>query len=101
MRQCKAPTEEQITRIRAKWKRITRLGLPLFVLSFGTVMLVWMCISYVGFTYLFGKQRLLHQSNVIDTVLPCMMILSYIFPLFYYWSLKQAIRRIGPEQATT
>jgi hypothetical protein len=94
MRRSKTPTEDQIVMMHENWKRISRLGLPLFILLFGSIILAWMCICYVGFTYLSGKQELLHDAFVIESTLPCMMLISYCIPLFYYLSVRRAIRRI-------
>ncbi len=90
--------EKQAIKIRATWKKISRMGMPLFVLAFGTLLLLWMCICFVGFLHLHGTQRLLHESFVIESTLPCMAILSYILPVAYYWMLKQWIRRIEPSE---
>ena len=93
------PTEKQKAKIRANWARITRLGLPLYTLLFGTALLAWMCICYISFSYLYGTQRLLHQTWYIESILPFIALLSYIFPLAYYWMVRIAIKRIGPTEA--
>ena len=97
--QTHAPTEKQKAKIRANWARITRLGLPLYTFLFGTALLVWMCICYIGFSYLYGTQRLLHESWYIKTILPFIAFISYVFPLAYYWMVRMAIKRIGPTEA--
>jgi hypothetical protein len=43
-------SEKQATKIHANWKRISRFGMPFFVLAAGSILLVWMCICFVGFT---------------------------------------------------
>jgi hypothetical protein len=92
-------TNEQAQKIRKNWNRISRMGLPLYVLAFGSAMLLWMCLCFVGFTYLNGTQRLLHESFVIESTLPCMAFLSYLAPVAYYISIKTAIKRVGQAEA--
>jgi hypothetical protein len=99
MRHCQTPTEKQKAKIRANWARLSRLGLPLFTLLFGTALLAWMYICHIGFSYLYGTQHLLHQSWYIETTLPFMALLSYLFPLAYYWMVWTWIKRIGPSEA--
>jgi hypothetical protein len=99
MRLYQTPTEKQKAKIRANGARMTRLGLPLFTLLVGTVLLAWMCICYVGFSYLYGTQHLLHQSWYIKSTLPFMAIISYIFPPAYYLMVWTWIKRIGPTEA--
>jgi hypothetical protein len=99
MRLYQTPTEKQKAKIRANWARITRLGLPLFTLLFGTALLVWMCICLTGFSYLYGTQRLLRESWYIKSTLPFITFLSYLFPLTYYWMVRTWIKRIGPTEA--
>ena len=94
-----APTEKQKAKIRANWARITRLGLPLYTFLLGTALLAWMCICYVGFSYLYGTQRLLHHTWYIESILPGMAFLSYLFPLAYYAMVWTWIKRIGPTEA--
>jgi hypothetical protein len=98
MRVPAASTEKQIARIRAKWKNISRLGMPLFVLTRGTILFARMCLCYVGFIYLYGRLRLLHQAFVIESSVPCLLLLSYTFPIAGYWMVSRMIHRIGPEQ---
>ena len=93
------PTEKQKAKIRTNWARITRLGLPLFTLLLGTGLLVWMCICFTGFNYLYGTQGLLHNSWYIKSTLPFMALLSYLVPLAYYWMVWTWIKRIGPTEA--
>ena len=92
-------TDKQVQKISKRWNRISRMGLPLYVLAFGSVMLLWMCLCFVGFTYLNGTQRLLHESFVIESTLLCMAFLSYLLPVVYYISLKAAMRNIGQAEA--
>jgi hypothetical protein len=99
MRLYKTPTEKQKVKIRANWARLTRLGLPLFTLLVGTALLVWMCICYIGFSYLYGTQHLLHQGWYIKSTLPFMAFLSYLFPLAYYAMVWTWIKRIGLTEA--
>jgi len=92
-------TDEQAQKIRKNWNRISRLGLPLYIFVFGSAMLLWMCLCFVGFTYLNGTQRLLHESFIIESTLSCMAFFSYLAPIVYYISLKAAMRNIGPAKA--
>jgi hypothetical protein len=99
MRLYETLSDKQKAKIRANWARITRLGLPLFTLLVGTALLIWMCICYTGFSYLYGTQHLLHQSWYIKSILPGMAFLSYLFPLAYYFMVWTWIKRIGPTEA--
>jgi hypothetical protein len=101
MRLYQTATEKQKVKICANWARISRLGLPLFTLLLGTAILVWTCLCYIGFSYLYGTQRLLHETWYIQSVLPFMAFLSYIFPLAYYGMVWIWIKRIGPTEAST
>jgi len=91
----RTPTEEQIRKVQERWQKMDRLGLPLFVLTRGTILLIWMCFCFVCMLYLYGRQRFLHQAFVFESVLPCMAILAYVMPLTQYWMVRQMVRRTG------
>jgi hypothetical protein len=98
MRLYQTPTEKQKIKIRANWAKISRLGLPLFTLLLGTALLIWICICFTGFSYLYGTQRFLHESWYIKNTLPFLAVISYFFPLVYYWIVWTWIKRIGPTE---
>jgi hypothetical protein len=98
MRLYQTPTEKQKTKIRTNWARISRLSLPLFTLLFGTALLIWICICFAGFSYLYGIQRFLHESWYIKSTLPFLAVVSYFVPLVYYWMVWTWIKRIGPTK---
>jgi hypothetical protein len=91
-------SEKHATKIRATWKRISGLGMPFFVLAAGSILLVWMCLCFVGFTYLYGTQKVLRDAFVIKSTLPCMAFLSYFFAVVYYMMVKLSVGRIGLAQ---
>jgi hypothetical protein len=92
-------SEKQATKIRANWKRISRFGMPFFVLAAGSILLVWMCLCFTGFTYLYGTQKLLRDSFVIKSTLSALAFLSYFCAVIYYLMAKNMVGRIGPTQA--
>jgi hypothetical protein len=77
-------SEKQATKIRANWKKISRFGMPFFVLAAGSILLVWMCICIVGFTYLYGTQKVLREAFVIKSTLSYTASLSYFSAFVYY-----------------
>jgi hypothetical protein len=89
-----ATTDKQIRRVREQRQKMVRLGLPLFVLTRGTILLLWMCLCFVGMMYLYGRQRLLHQAFVLESTLPCTALLAYLMPLAQYWMVRQMVRRM-------
>jgi hypothetical protein len=90
--------EKQAMKIRANWKRISHRGMPFFVLAAGSILLAWMCLCFVGFTYLYGTQRVLRDMFVIKSTLPCMAFLSYFCAAVYYLMVKLWVGRIGLVQ---
>jgi hypothetical protein len=92
-------SEKQVTKIRANWKRISRFGMPFFVLTFGTVLVLWICLCFAGFTYLYGTQKVLRDPFVIKSTLPCAAFLSYFFAVIYYLIVKVAVGRVEEPHA--
>ncbi len=99
MRQTRIPSEEQQTKIRKRWAAMHRRGVAFFIASRGILLLLWMCICYVGFSCLFGTQRLLHQAFVIESTLPCLMLLSAMLPVGQYLMVRGMMKRIGPANS--
>jgi hypothetical protein len=73
--------------------------MPFFVLTFGTALLLWMCLCFAGFTYLYGTQKVLRDPFVIKSTLPCAAFLSYFFAVIYYLVVRVAVRRTEIPQA--
>jgi hypothetical protein len=86
-------SEKQATKIRANWKRISRFGMPFFVLTFGTVLLLWVCLCFAGFTYLYETQKVLRDTFLIKSTVPCAAFLSYFFAVIYYLMVRVEVRR--------
>jgi hypothetical protein len=86
-------SEKQAAKIRANWKRISRFGMAAFVLGAGTVLLLWMCLCFVGFTHFYGTQKILRDPFVIKSTLPCLAFLSYFCAVVYYLMVKLAVKR--------
>ena len=95
MREASLPNEKQLAKIRERWDGMHRRGLAFFIASRGSLMLLWMCVCYVGFSYLEGTQRLLHEPFVIASTLPCMALLSFMLPVAQYVLVRGMIKRIG------
>jgi hypothetical protein len=92
-------SEKQVTKIRANWKRVSRFGMPFFVLTFGTALLLWMCLCFAGFTYLYGTQTVLRDPFVIKSALPCAAFLNYFCAVIYYPMVKVAVARVEEPHA--
>jgi hypothetical protein len=93
-------SEKQAMKIRANWTRISRFGVMAFVLGAGTVLLLWMCLCFVGFTHLYGTQKVLRDPFVIESTLPCFAFLSYLFAVVYYLMIKLMTNRIRPVEGS-
>jgi hypothetical protein len=90
----KQATETQVEKIRKNWARISRLGFVRFVLLVGTAMFFFMIACWVGFTYLYGTEKVLRMAFVWEATLPCTAFLSYLFPALYYGMVRTWIRRV-------
>jgi hypothetical protein len=101
MRQFNTSAEKRIAKFRKEWTWITRLGATFYIFGLGAIVLVVSCLFYAGLTYISGGERGSHLLLAIKNRLPFLMAYSYIFAFSRYWSVKQRIRRIGPEQTTT